>query len=205
MSVAAVGFGWFGGAAAVVEAVELFVAPAGDGAALVVEAWTSVSGELSLVLAGGAAGEVSRVLPGNPRLEPSGECPPQRICRAGVGEPVCAFGKGDGTEQCRRPADKVFEVIKHSVNGKLKNAEAFKAGSRPARISGRAILELVETASGLEDNGRIALELCEVKCSQRACPAVRPGLSRRRGRRCPGAGVSPAKGRSGDSRTWRAP
>ena len=41
------------------DVVEPFVAVAGDGAALVVDAWTIVSGELSLVLADAAAGEVA--------------------------------------------------------------------------------------------------------------------------------------------------
>ena len=43
----------------VVEVAELFTAPAGDGAAFVVDAWTSVIGELSLVLAGCATVEVA--------------------------------------------------------------------------------------------------------------------------------------------------
>ena len=39
-----------------VELVELFAAPAGDGAGLVVDAWTRAIEELSLVLADDAAG-----------------------------------------------------------------------------------------------------------------------------------------------------
>lgn len=92
----------------VVEVVELFVEVVGGGAALIVDACTSVSGELSLVLADGAAGSAGEVA-GFAWESADGavwRVPAARSFEAGVGESICA------SERVMAPSNAAVPQIK---------------------------------------------------------------------------------------------
>ena len=108
--------------------VELFVVPTGDGAALVVDAWTRV---ISLVLAGGAAGEVAGFA-WEFALGTDWRMPVAADFGAAVEELVCPSERVMAPSNTAVPQIRCLKWLNISVNGKLKSAEASKAGSRPA-------------------------------------------------------------------------
>ena len=143
----------------VVEVVELFGAVVGAGATLVVDAWTSVSGELSLILADGAAGSAGAV---------AGfaweSVVAARDFGAGAEELFCASERVMAPSNAAVPKIKCLKRLNIDVNGKLKNAEAFKAGSRPApAVRGSDILELEETVLG---RGRAATGMARLEAAR---------------------------------------
>jgi hypothetical protein len=115
--------------------VEVFVVVLGEGAAVVVDACTRVSAELSLALADGATGSAEEVV----------GFAWDSAARAGVGEPICASERVMAPSNAAVPQIKSLKRLNIGMNGKLKSAEAFKAGSRPAPgSSGRDILDWEE-------------------------------------------------------------
>ena len=111
--------------------VELFVVPAGDGAVLVVDAWTSVIEELSFVLADEAAGGTAGFA-WESALETAWRVPVVADLGAAFEELVCPFERVMAPSKSAVPQIRCLRWLDICVNGKLKSAEAFKAGSRPA-------------------------------------------------------------------------
>ena len=88
---------------------ELFVVVPGDAAVFVVDACTSVSGELSPVLADGAAGTAGDVAgrAWESALGVVWRVPPASDFGAGVGEPICA------SERVMAPSNAAVPQIKY--------------------------------------------------------------------------------------------
>ena len=105
--------------------------PAGDGTALVVDAWTSVIEELSFVLADEAAGGMAGFA-WESALETAWRVPVAADFGAAVEELVCPSERVMAPSNTAVPQIRCLKWLNISVNGKLKSAEAFKAGSRPA-------------------------------------------------------------------------
>jgi hypothetical protein len=148
----------------------------GEAAAGAVEACTSVSGEFSFTLEVGAVGRVGAAN-GFAWESAAGAAWRESVAGEfwlGAGELICASERERTPSNAAVPPRKCLKRLDIIMNGKLKSAGAFKAGSRPAPLVQQAAARMVKAVA--------AWEKAAAKCPQEtllymeSCEKLNSGL-----------------------------